>query len=212
MLTCRDVTELVTDYAEGRLGLVQGIRFRMHIGMCPRCRLYLRQVRAVVAAAPAAPVPEAPPDVVDELSRRFAARPPAKTRFTVRALDLLGGAGGLAIAIAIVVAFAGHAIVFGAGGSSVGPWAECLAAQLLAGALTLGAGAWLLRGRAAPGGWALSAAVGASAASAALGLTCPAPPTVAHLLVVHAGGVALAVALAGTSRALLPRMGRVRDR
>jgi predicted anti-sigma-YlaC factor YlaD len=77
MLSCKDITEVVTTYVEGRMGLLDRVRFRLHIGMCPHCREYVRQMeltRAVVGlAAPPAP----PEDVREELERRFAAWLPA---------------------------------------------------------------------------------------------------------------------------------------
>jgi anti-sigma factor RsiW len=71
MLTCKELTELVTDYAEGNLSFVDRIRFRMHIGMCRSCRRYVRQVKATAAALGMLPPPELPPDLEQELLRRF---------------------------------------------------------------------------------------------------------------------------------------------
>jgi predicted anti-sigma-YlaC factor YlaD len=45
MLTCRALTELVTDHVEGRTGLWDRVRFTLHVGMCPSCREYVRQMR-----------------------------------------------------------------------------------------------------------------------------------------------------------------------
>jgi anti-sigma factor RsiW len=71
MLTCKEITELVTAYAEGQLGLMDRLRFRMHIAMCTRCRTYVRQLRATAKALGKLPEPELPPDLQDELMRRF---------------------------------------------------------------------------------------------------------------------------------------------
>ncbi len=71
MLTCKEITELVTDYAEGNLSFMDRIRFRMHIGMCRNCRRYLRQVKATAAALGMLPPPELPPDLEQELLQRF---------------------------------------------------------------------------------------------------------------------------------------------
>jgi predicted anti-sigma-YlaC factor YlaD len=71
MLTCQEVTELVTDYLEGRMPFMQRVRFHMHVGMCRHCRAYLRTMRTTVKTLgklPAAPIPD---DVRDELLRRF---------------------------------------------------------------------------------------------------------------------------------------------
>ena len=71
MLTCKEITELVTDYAEGNLSFMDRIRFRMHIGMCRNCRRYVRQVKATAAALGMLPPPELPPDLEQELLQRF---------------------------------------------------------------------------------------------------------------------------------------------
>lgn len=74
MLTCQQITELVTDYVEGRMGFGDRLRFQLHLGMCKHCRAYLRQMRATVAALGELPAADAamPDEVRDELSRRFA--------------------------------------------------------------------------------------------------------------------------------------------
>jgi anti-sigma factor RsiW len=71
MLTCKEITELVTDYAEGNLSFMDRLRFRMHIGMCRNCRRYVRQVKATAAALGKLPPPELPPDLEQELLQRF---------------------------------------------------------------------------------------------------------------------------------------------
>lgn len=79
MLTCKQLTELVTDYLEGRLSLVDRLRFQLHIGMCRHCRAYLRQMKLAIRALGELPPEPMPPAVRDELRRRFAdwkTRPP----------------------------------------------------------------------------------------------------------------------------------------
>lgn len=71
MLTCQRLTEIVTDYMEGRLPFFQRMQFRLHVGMCQHCREYLRQVKLTVRASGSLPRPPMPPDVRDELMRRF---------------------------------------------------------------------------------------------------------------------------------------------
>lgn len=73
MLTCKEITELVTDYLEGRLSLADRMRFQMHVGMCKHCRAYLKQMKVTVAALGKMPDDAAMPgDVQDELRKRFA--------------------------------------------------------------------------------------------------------------------------------------------
>ena len=48
MLTCQEVTWLVTDYLEGKLSWKDVLRFQLHIGMCIHCRRYLREMKVTV--------------------------------------------------------------------------------------------------------------------------------------------------------------------
>ena len=61
MLSCKEMTALITDYLERRLSFIDRARFQMHIGMCRHCRRYLRQMKLSVAALgdiPSEPVPD----------------------------------------------------------------------------------------------------------------------------------------------------------
>jgi anti-sigma factor RsiW len=71
MLTCKEITELVTAYAEGQLSFTDRLRFQLHVGMCRNCRAYVRQMKATVAALGKLPPPELSPELRDELLRRF---------------------------------------------------------------------------------------------------------------------------------------------
>lgn len=41
MLTCRHLTELVTDYVEGRMPFWQRARLQLHLGMCRHVHVVL---------------------------------------------------------------------------------------------------------------------------------------------------------------------------
>jgi len=69
MMSCAEITGLVTSFLDGRMPLRQRLAFRMHIAMCPHCGRYLRQVRATVRLTGKLPVETMPPDVRDELVR-----------------------------------------------------------------------------------------------------------------------------------------------
>jgi anti-sigma factor RsiW len=71
MLSCKQITELVTAYAEGQLRFMDRLRFRLHIGMCPACKAYVRQLQATAKALGKLPEPEIPPELQAELLRRF---------------------------------------------------------------------------------------------------------------------------------------------
>ncbi len=71
MLTCRQLTEIVTDYLEGRMPFRQRMMFHLHLGMCRHCRAYLRSMRMTMKTLGKLPEIAPPPDVKDELLRRF---------------------------------------------------------------------------------------------------------------------------------------------
>ena len=72
MLSCQEITELVTDYLEDRLVLKKRIRFRLHIAMCRHCRSYLDQMRLTIQTLGRLPSDQERPPVPEELLRRFA--------------------------------------------------------------------------------------------------------------------------------------------
>lgn len=71
MPTCRQITLAATAYAEGRLGLLDRLRFRLHLGMCAPCLAWVRQLRATAEALGRLPEPEVPAELQAELLRRF---------------------------------------------------------------------------------------------------------------------------------------------
>ncbi|MGH9748717.1 MAG: anti-sigma factor family protein [Candidatus Polarisedimenticolia bacterium] len=71
MLTCRETSDLITDFLEGRLTLARRLRFHLHVGMCRHCRTYLRQMRAVVRALGLLPPEPVPLEIPQELLRRL---------------------------------------------------------------------------------------------------------------------------------------------
>lgn len=72
MLSCKQITEIITDYLEGRMGFAERMRFQMHVGLCKHCRAYLRQMKTTVAAVGQLPDEPMPDDVRDAMRKRFA--------------------------------------------------------------------------------------------------------------------------------------------
>ncbi len=72
MLTCKELTELVTDYVEGRLPWKDRLRFYMHISMCKHCRAYVRQMKLTIKTLGKLPDKPIPPEIREELLERFA--------------------------------------------------------------------------------------------------------------------------------------------
>lgn len=48
MMTCQQLTELVTDYLEGRMPFMERLSFRLHVAVCPPCQTYLEQLEQTV--------------------------------------------------------------------------------------------------------------------------------------------------------------------
>jgi anti-sigma factor RsiW len=48
MLTCRQVSELATDYLDGQLSLLARLRFRRHLRRCPPCACFVEQLDTTV--------------------------------------------------------------------------------------------------------------------------------------------------------------------
>lgn len=78
MLTCQQLTELITEYLEGRMSLWRRARIQMHLGMCRHCRAYLKQMKATIVTLGGLPPEPIPPDIKAELLRRFRNMPVEK--------------------------------------------------------------------------------------------------------------------------------------
>ncbi|MGH7411040.1 MAG: anti-sigma factor [Candidatus Methylomirabilis sp.] len=70
-ITCRSVTEAITDYLERNMSLFLWLRFQMHLGMCVGCRLHLRQMRQTIRTLGRLPETPIPPAVREQLLERF---------------------------------------------------------------------------------------------------------------------------------------------
>jgi predicted anti-sigma-YlaC factor YlaD len=71
MLSCKEITELATQYLEGDLPWGKRLRVRVHLSMCQHCRRYLDQMRKVAAMLRRLPAEPPSPDVLDTLTLRF---------------------------------------------------------------------------------------------------------------------------------------------
>ena len=70
-LTCKELTELITDYLEERLQQTERVRLEQHLSVCPGCVTYLDQMRATVKALGAKPRVEIPPAIESDLLQAF---------------------------------------------------------------------------------------------------------------------------------------------
>ncbi len=77
-ITCRDLVELVTDYLEGQIAAVEQHAIDDHLGECPGCAEYVRQMRLTIQAMRGLVSDEAMfPQTRDELMRAFSALHPS---------------------------------------------------------------------------------------------------------------------------------------
>jgi anti-sigma factor RsiW len=76
--TCEDVVRLLTDYQEDALPMSERLEFERHVAVCPACRGYVSQMRAVLATARAGGGPGLAP--ADEAALLAAFRTPGPDR------------------------------------------------------------------------------------------------------------------------------------
>lgn len=72
-LSCRDVTERVSEYMDDRLPILTKVRVSLHLASCANCRAYRSQM--VLICATAALLPKRSPSPIQrlQLRRQFAA-------------------------------------------------------------------------------------------------------------------------------------------
>jgi len=70
-MTCKELTELITDYLEERLSPVDRIRFDQHLSVCTGCVAYLEQMRATLKALSSKPALKIPPAIQSNLLAAF---------------------------------------------------------------------------------------------------------------------------------------------
>lgn len=71
--SCQEIAQLITDYLDGSLNLVERVRFQIHLGLCFACRNYLRQMKYTIATLRQLPTEPVPQHVKEELLERFRA-------------------------------------------------------------------------------------------------------------------------------------------
>ena len=70
-LTCKELTELITDYLEARLSQADRVRFEQHMSICPGCVTYLDQMRATLKTLSEKPSLEIPKAMESDLLQAF---------------------------------------------------------------------------------------------------------------------------------------------
>lgn len=69
MLTCRDMSEVVTDYLERRLKLTGWLAVRWHLLECNACRRYVGQMRQTIRLLAESAFPPPGTDTEDSVLR-----------------------------------------------------------------------------------------------------------------------------------------------
>ncbi len=70
-LTCARLVELVTDYLEQSLPVVDAERLEEHLAFCEGCGTYLKQMRETIAVAGRLRADDLPPELEERLLEAF---------------------------------------------------------------------------------------------------------------------------------------------
>ncbi len=70
-LTCQEFVEIVTAYLEGTLPPPERLRFEQHLGICPGCHTYLKQMRQTIETLGTLTEESIPPRARHELLDAF---------------------------------------------------------------------------------------------------------------------------------------------
>ena len=71
MLSCKQLTELATDYLEEDLAWRERLGVQLHLWMCSHCRRYLDQMRKVIRLVQRLPKDPVPPELFETLLPLF---------------------------------------------------------------------------------------------------------------------------------------------
>ena len=70
-MTCKELTELVTNDLEGEMPPWRRLDFRLHVWLCRHFRAYVRQTKAAIRMIGMMPEEMTLPECPDELLHRF---------------------------------------------------------------------------------------------------------------------------------------------
>ena len=70
-LTCKELTELITDYLEERLSQTDRLRFEQHLSGCSGCVAYVDQMRITIQAMGSKPPLKIPSSIEEPLLEAF---------------------------------------------------------------------------------------------------------------------------------------------
>jgi anti-sigma factor RsiW len=67
MLSCREITQVATDYLDGDMNWMGRMGVSMHLAMCRHCRAYVDSLRTTITAVRGLPHEPAPASMHDAL-------------------------------------------------------------------------------------------------------------------------------------------------
>lgn len=73
MITCKELTELCTEFEEGAMSVSDWAKFRFHMAMCPPCQEYVRQMKLTTEVLQQAEPPTLEPEARSALVDMFKA-------------------------------------------------------------------------------------------------------------------------------------------
>ena len=71
MMTCEQLTRVVSDYIDGHMALMPRTHFKLHLLMCRNCRTYLNQFRKSTTEARTLPPDDMPQELTDAMLKQF---------------------------------------------------------------------------------------------------------------------------------------------
>ncbi len=71
MLKCKEVAEQASAYIDGEMGLLQGLRFRLHLAMCVHCRRFVDQFQKGIEMIRRLPGESVTRQQLDQVGRRI---------------------------------------------------------------------------------------------------------------------------------------------
>jgi len=72
MLTCEELTQLVSSYLDGALSERQHRRFEEHVAICPDCQVWIEQMRITTDLLGRVPAMVIPDEITGDLTSAFA--------------------------------------------------------------------------------------------------------------------------------------------
>lgn len=71
MLSCKDITNLLTEYLEGGMTFADRMQMKMHLALCGHCRNYAAQLKLTIDSCGEIPPPEVDDHLEQELLETF---------------------------------------------------------------------------------------------------------------------------------------------